>query len=140
VYRRILRKGTENFLQCVRVLGTPQPGVVYPPTAIAQLGQFIRTERYVLRAVPVRTAVPAGTNVNVNGVITPVIVDKELQLQRRYSDGVWRTVGTGRVVNGGKFTVVATPPGTATYSYRVYAPEDGFEMDGYSPVFTIRGT
>jgi hypothetical protein len=35
---------------------------------------------------------------------------------------------------------VATPPGKATYSYRVYAPGDAETVGGISKVFTIRGT
>jgi len=140
VYQRVLPQGGERFLQCARVVGTAQPGMSFTPTLIAGVSQFVRRQRYVIKAVPVRSAVPARTNVNVNGTITPHIASKQLRLQRRYPDGVWRTVNTGVVTNGGKFTVVATPPGKATYSYRVYAPTDDSVIAGYSPAFPIRGT
>jgi hypothetical protein len=57
-----------------------------------------------------------------------------------HSAGAWKTVNTGRVRTSGRFTIVATPPGKATYSYRVYAPGDADTVGGLSKTFIITGT
>jgi hypothetical protein len=140
-YQRTVPADQAEALHCVWVPG--QPGSQAPGwenrTIIAIDSQFVRYQKFSVGAVPAAASVPAGTNVNVNGNVTPVKPNKVLQLQR-YSGGRWKTVNTGRVRTSGRYTIVATPPGKATYSYRVYAPGDAETVGGISKVFTIRGT
>ncbi|MFG1605261.1 hypothetical protein [Actinoplanes sp. NPDC049265] len=109
------------------------------PTFIAGTSSAV-TYRYKVAAVPAATSVPAGTNVEVNGNLQPAQQRKELQLQRLYSGGEWRTVNRGSTRASSRFTIIATPPGSATYSYRVFAPAGDHRAAATSPVFTIRGT
>jgi hypothetical protein len=109
------------------------------PTFIAVTSSAV-TYRYKVTAVPADTSVPAGTNVEVNGNLQPAQQGKELELQRRYSDGEWRTVNRGKTRASSRFTLIATPPGAAAYSYRVLAPAEEQRVGATSPVFTIRGT
>jgi hypothetical protein len=141
IYRRTVPASQAPALHCVWV-----PGVSKTPvsgederTIIAIDAAHLRYQRYTVSAAPVKTAVPARTNVAVNGSASPVNKNKVMRLQR-YSGGAWNNVGTGLVRASGRYTVVATPPGKATYSYRVYAPGDGWAVGGTSKVFTIRGT
>ncbi|GLW33466.1 hypothetical protein [Actinoplanes regularis] len=140
-YQRTLSAANAQWLQCAWVPGVNQPTMPEPPTKIASDGGHVRTERYSVNATPAAKSVKAGTNVNINGGIKPNYVKGKLvQLQRLYADKTWRKVGTATVRASGRFTLVATPPGRATYSYRVYAPGDYAVVGGLSKVFTIRGT
>ncbi|OJF14738.1 hypothetical protein BG844_08325 [Couchioplanes caeruleus subsp. caeruleus] len=139
-YQRTLSAEVAQWLQCAWVPGVNQPTMPYPMTVIASDGGHVRTQRYSVGATPAATSVPAGTNVDVNGNVTPLQKGKVLQLQRLYPDNSWRKVNTGKVRDSGRYTIVATPPGKATYSYRVYAPGDDLAVGGVSKVFTIRGT
>ena len=140
-YQRTLSALEWQWLQCAWVPGVSQPTMPYPMTTIASDGGHVRTSRYSVSATPAATSAPVGTSVNVNGNISPTYnKDKILQLQRLYPDKTWRKVSTGKVRASGRYTVVATPGGKATYSYRVYAPGDIYAVGGTSRVFTIRGT
>jgi hypothetical protein len=137
-YQRTLSAASAPWLQCVWVPGATPPGGGEAPI-IAADSAFPRYSRFAVSAAPAKPAVPAGTNVDVNGSVRPVEVNKTVQLQR-LSGRVWRTVGTGRVRASGRYTVVATPPGRAAYSYRVYAPGDSWAVGGSSKAIPIRGT
>jgi hypothetical protein len=139
-YQRSLSAERRRWLQCAWVPGINQPTKPYPPTIIASDGGFVRTKRYSVSATPAAKSAPAGKNVNVNGSATPLHKGKLMHLQRLYADKTWRKVSTGTVRASGRFTIVASPPGKATYSYRVYAPGDTHAVGGLSKVFTIRGT
>ncbi|WP_125802732.1 hypothetical protein [Actinoplanes sp. ATCC 53533] len=139
-YQRTLSAERWQWAQCVWVPGINQPTMPYPPTMIASDSGGVRTQRYSVSATPAAKSVPAGTNVNVNGSATPLHKGKFMHLQRLYADKTWRKVSTGTVRASGRFTIVASPPGKATYSYRVYAPGDTYAVGGISKVFTIRGT
>ncbi|GAA3349685.1 hypothetical protein GCM10020358_72710 [Amorphoplanes nipponensis] len=140
IYQRTLNANEAQWLQCAWVTGTARPGVPWPPTMLAVDSAHVRYSRYAVSATPAATSVPAGTNVNVDGNVTPLAVGKTVRLQRLYPDNIWRQVSTGQVRASGRYTVVATPGGQATYSYRVYAPGDAAAVGGTSKVFTIRGT
>jgi hypothetical protein len=139
-YQRTLSAQEAQWLQCAWVPGVAQPTMPYPMTIIASDGGHIRTVRYSVGATPAATSAPAGTNVNVNGNVSPLHKGKVLQLQRLYADKTWHKVNTAKVRDSGRYTIAASPPGKATYSYRVYAPGDDFAVGGISKVFTIRGT
>lgn len=139
-YQRTISVQRRQWLQCAWVPGVNQPTMPDPPTIIASDGGHIRDKRYSVSATPAARSVRAGTNVNVDGSASPLHRGKILQLQRLYPDKTWRKVSTGKVRTSGRYTIVASPPGRATYSYRVYAPGDGYAVGGTSKVFTIRGT
>jgi hypothetical protein len=141
IYRRTVPASQAPFLHCAWVPGTSKTPVsgADERTVIAVDTAFLRYLRYAVSATPAKTAVPAGTTVNVNGSASPVNKNKVMRLQR-YTGGVWKNVSTGRVRASGRYTVPATPPGKAKYSYRVYAPGDGSAVGGTSKAFTIRGT
>jgi len=139
-YQRTLSAERRQWLQCVWVPGANQPTMPYPPTMIASEYGFVRSSRYSVSATPAARSAPAGTSVNVNGSATPLHKGKVMRLQRLYADKTWRNVSTGTVRASGRFTIVASQPGRATYSYRVYAPGDSYAVGGISKVFTIRGT
>ena len=107
-------------------------------TRIGGAGAFARY-KFVVSAKPAATAAAAGTNVAVDGQVAPATPGKVVQLQRRHG-AEWRTVGTAKTRASSRFTVVATPPGVGTWSYRVYAPGSPNRAGSMSAVFTIRGT
>lgn len=137
-YQRVLT-GAESTPggYCAWVAGDDSFRNVEYPTKIAAVNRSIRF-RYVVTAAPARTWVPAGTNVKVTGTAKPGAGYKTLQLQR-LSGGTWVTVNTTTVDPNGRYTVLATPPRRATFSYRVHAPADD-NAAGTSATFTIRGT
>ncbi len=139
IYRRTVP--ANPFPHCAWVPGTSRtPGSGDDDrTIIAIDSAFLRFQRYAVSAAPVKASVPARTNVEVNGSVSPVKTSKVMRLQR-YSGGTWKNVSAGQVRANGRYTVVATPPGKATYSYRVYAPGDELAVGSTSKVFTIRGT
>jgi hypothetical protein len=139
-YQRTLSAERRQWLQCAWVPGINQPTMPYPPTMIASEFGFVRSSRYSVSATPAARSAPAGTSVSVNGSATPLHKGKVMRLQRLYADKTWRNVSAGTVRTSGRFTLVASPPGRATYSYRVYAPGDSYAVGGLSKVFTIRGT
>lgn len=139
-YQRTLTPFVAQWLQCALVTGTAQPNMAYPPTIIAIDSGFVRYHRFSISAKPAAKSVRARKNVKVTGSISPVVPGKVLQLQRRYPNKTWRKVNTVKVLNNGRYTIVATPPGKGTYSYRIYAPGDTAAVGGTSKVFTIRGT
>jgi len=139
-YQRTLGAAEAQWLQCAWVPGSAQPGLPWPPTMLAVDSAHVRYTRYAVSATPAATSVPAGTNVNVDGSVSPLAVGKTVRLQRLYPDNTWRQVSTAQVRASGRYTAVATPAGQATYSYRVYAPGDALAVGGSSKVFTIRGT
>lgn len=95
--------------------------------------------KYVLTARPASASVPAGTNVAVTGTLTPAQADKEVELQRLYPGNRWTTVNRGKTNGRSQFSIVATPPGKQTYSYRVFAAEESNRDGNTSPTFTITG-
>lgn len=139
-YQRKLTSDGWGVGHCAWVPGTNQPNMPEPRTMIAADGGSVRRTRFAVGATPAATSAKAGTDVDVNGNVTPLVKGKVLQLQRLYPGNAWRTVSTGRVRDSGRYTLVATPPGKATYSYRVYAPGDANSVGGLSRTFTIRGT
>jgi hypothetical protein len=139
-YQRTLSAAQRQWLHCAWVPGVDQPTMPYPMTVIASDGGHVRTQRYAVSATPTAKSAPVGKSVNVNGSATPLHKGKVMQLQRLYPDKTWRKVSTAKVRDSGRFTLAASPPGKATYSYRVYAPGDGYAVGGVSKVFTIRGT
>jgi len=142
IFRRTVPGTQTQFQHCAWVPGLAEvnapPGFLNP-TMIAYDAQSVRARRFTVGAAPAKAAVAAGTNVDVNGVVTPVKPSKTLQLQR-LSGATWKTVNTGTVRSSGRYTIVATPPGRATYAYRVYAPGDADTVGATSKAFTIRGT
>ena len=109
-----------------------------PPTLISTTFQF-PTYRWAVTARPASSSAPAGTNVAVTGMLSPSSPNNtELQLQRLYNN-TWRTVNRGLTNQNSGFRILATPPGVATYSYRVLAPAENLRAAATSPVFTIRG-
>ncbi|MGW4942275.1 hypothetical protein ACWEOZ_11885 [Actinoplanes sp. NPDC004185] len=139
-YQRTLSAAQWQWVQCAWVPGVDQPTMPYPMTVIASDGGHVRTQRYAVSAAPAAKSAPVGENVNVNGRATPLHRGKVMQLQRLYADKTWRKVSTAKVRDSGRFTLVATPQGKTTYSYRVYAPGDDYAVGGVSRTFTIRGT
>jgi hypothetical protein len=113
------------------------PGQI--PTYIA-IATTLITYRTKITATPARTSVRAGTDVEVSGNLQPEQQGTEVELQRLYRDGGWRTVNRARTRPSSRFTVIATPPGRATHSYRVLVRADGDRPAATSPAFTIRGT
>jgi hypothetical protein len=141
-YQRALTAAVaDNWLTCAYVLGpeVPSPAGRPTPTFIASDARFVR-HKYIVTGVPAEKSVKRGTNVNVNGTLRPNWQGKTISLQRLYPGKVWRTVNTGRVSSRARFTIVATPPGKGTYTYRTYAPGDVANDGNTSAPFTIRGT
>ena len=126
--------------RCAFVVGRQPAGMTWPLTVIHSVEAQIRYRKYAVGAAPAATSVPYGTNVNVNGNLVPPTYFKAIHLQRLYGGGVWRTVNTATVRQSGRFTVVATVPGKATYSYRVWVPGDLNVVGTVSKVFKIRGS
>lgn len=124
---------------CAWIDGDDVPG--QRPTTIAP-AVATATFRWALQAWPLTDSVPAGENVAVFGHLQPLTADDlPVHLQRRYPDGVWRTVNRGTTTDDSQtFSILATPPGVGTYSYRVLAPAREHRVAATSPVFTIRGT
>ncbi|GAA3932437.1 hypothetical protein Aau02nite_17170 [Amorphoplanes auranticolor] len=139
-YQRTLSAARWQWAQCAWVPGVDQPTMPYPPTVIARDSGGVRTMRYSVSATPAAKSAPVGKNVDVNGSATPLHKGKVMHLQRLYADKTWRKVNSATVRTSGRFTLVASPPGKATYSYRVYAPGDSYAVGSLSKVFSIRGT
>ena len=141
IHQRILSVAEATALTCAWAPGTSKNpvGTEEDRTVIAVDAAHVRYSRYKVGATPARTTAPAGTSVDVNGSAAPVNAGKVIRLQR-YTGGAWKNVNTGQVRKSGRYTVVATPPGKGSYSYRVYAPGDYLAVGGTSKAFTIRGT
>ena len=138
VWTRALPAGNyDEFIHCAWFTGENIPE--QPATRIAPVNGE-PNYRYLITATPASATAPAGTNVAVTGTVRPYASGKEVQLQRLYAANDWRTVSRGTADSSSKFRINATPPGTATYSYRVFAPAQEHRVAAYSPVFTIRGT
>lgn len=137
VYSEVLPNGTHVYLQCAWITSDNIPE--QPATMISPSFQS-PTYRWSVTARPASSSVPAGTNVAVTGTLAPENSDFEVQLQRLYPDNSWRTVNRARTGANSGFSVLATPPGVGTYSYRVFAPASELRVANTSPVFTIRGT
>ena len=108
-------------------------------TRIAPVSAHV-TYRFVVTAAPVSTSVGGGTDVRVDGTLLPRTGGKEVELQRLYGGDDWRTVNRGATDAESRIRLVATPPGTGTYSYRVFAPAQPHRAAAFSEVFQIRGT
>ncbi|GAA3918245.1 hypothetical protein [Actinoplanes auranticolor] len=140
LFRRTVPAAQTQWLHCAWV-----PGASRPPTngddrrhGHRRDAAFLRYSRYKVSAEPAAATAPAGSNVDVDGSASPVNKGKVIRLQR-YTGGAWKNVNSGLVRASGRFTVVATPPGKATYSYRAHAPGDTKAVGSLSKVFTIRG-
>ncbi|MEU8610268.1 hypothetical protein AB0C29_19980 [Actinoplanes sp. NPDC048791] len=139
-FRRTVPANQAEALHCVWVPGTSRkPTGQDERTIIAIDAAHLRYSRFKVSAAPAKAAAPAGSAVDVTGSVSPLNKGKVIRLQR-YTGGAWKNVNTGRVRASGRYTVVATPPGKASYSYRVYAPGDAYAVGGSSKAFTIRGT
>ena len=110
-----------------------QPATIIAPTYL------FPNYRWSVTARPASTSVPAGTNVAVTGTLEPDGSGTEVQLQR-LTGSTWRTVNRGTTGGENRFSILATPPGVGTYSYRALAPGNPSRTGATSPVFTIRGT
>ncbi len=95
--------------------------------------------QYLVSAKPAATAVPAGTNVEVTGNVTPAVEGKTVNLQR-LTGTTWRTVNTAVTRASSRYTLVATPSGTVAWTYRVQVADGERRVGNTSPTFTIRGT
>ncbi|MEU4423293.1 hypothetical protein AB0F81_21920 [Actinoplanes sp. NPDC024001] len=139
-FKRTISAWQSQWLQCVWVPAANQPGLMWPPSVIAVDSGFVRTKQYSVTAKPAVTSVKAGKSVKVKGKIRPKVKGKVVQLQRYYkTKKVWRTVNTAKVRADGTYTVLATPKGKATYTYRVYVAGDQSVVGNVSKKFKIRG-
>ncbi|MEU4423292.1 hypothetical protein AB0F81_21915 [Actinoplanes sp. NPDC024001] len=139
-YKRTISAWQAQWVQCARVPGVNQPGMVWPPTVITSVGGFVRTTQYSVTAKPAVTSVKAGKSVKVKGTVRPKVKGKVVQLQRYYkAKKVWRTINTAKARADGTYTVLATPKAKATYTYRVYVAGDVDVVGNVSKKFTIRG-
>lgn len=134
-YQRTRAAGYRTVLHCVWVPGTAPAGS--PLVVVTAVSGFPRTSKYAT-SVAAAASVKAGRNVNVTGSVSPVRAGKVVQLQR-LSGKTWRTVNTAKVRTSGRYTLVATPAGKATYQYRVYVPGDERVVGTYSKTVKIRG-
>jgi hypothetical protein len=128
---------TSDAGSCAWIVGDAvpeQPGTIIAPVYVFPV------YRWSVAARPARSSAPAGSNVTVTGTLAPSGCNLEVQLQRRYPDGNWRTVNRATAANCTDFSVVATPPSVATHSYRVFAPARSDRVSATSPIFTLRGT
>jgi hypothetical protein len=82
--------------------------------------------KFVVGATAARTPVCTGQSVAITGNVLPApeydsrySYDRRIFLQRLVS-GEWRTVGTSRVRQSGRYTLTATPPTVGNHRYRVY--------------------
>jgi hypothetical protein len=103
--------------------------------------------RSVTRTIKVRpkatlsasaTTVKSGATVKLTTKVAPKLAGKEVLLQRRKSDGSWKTVQKGKLdaTSARTFSVKAS---TSTKgSYRVFVPKSDIHADGVSPVVTIK--
>ncbi len=137
-YARTLSWAQRSVIHCAWVAGVSQPGVNAGTTVIANDSGYAKTKKFTV-SVTAAASVKAGHNLNVTGSVSPVKTGKTIQLQRYISGRTWRTVGTAQVRASGRYTLIATPPGKATYQYRVYAPGDYNTVGSVSKTVKIRG-
>ncbi len=136
-YQRTLASKYRSVVHCVFVSGALQPGTDPWASVITWDVNSVRAKKYVVYIAAPASA-KAGQDVTITGALSPVFHAKTLQLQR-YVSGTWRTVNTTQVRASGRYTVIATPPGKATYQYRVYAPGDDKTVGAYSKTVKISG-
>lgn len=135
VYTRTLPAGViQDWVSCAWATADGQPA-----TRIAQVSARL-TYRFAITAAAQSTSVKARTDVAVNGTLQPRAQGKEVELQRLYPGNEWRTVNRGVTDGESRIRLLATPPGTGTYSYRLFAPAQTNRAAAFSEVFTIRGT
>ena len=94
----------------------------------------------IVSAAPSKTSAPVGTIVPVNGSVAGAPANCPVNLQRLYGATQWRTVGTAKVRQSGRFTVNAQPAYKGQIPYRVSFPACYNFAAGISKVFSIRGT
>ncbi|MEV6636890.1 hypothetical protein AB0M54_39760 [Actinoplanes sp. NPDC051470] len=137
-FRSTLPAATYDQGHCAWISGDNVPR--QNPTLIAPTFQA-PAYRWSVTGKPARASAPAGTNVAVTGSLVPIApFGTTVQLQRRYSDNTWHTVNTARTDGNSQYSTLATPPGVATYTYRVFVPAIESRAAGTSATFTIRGT
>lgn len=137
-FRSALPAGTWTYGHCAWI---STDNVPQQPTTIFLSSFKFPVYQWKVSAAPARTSAPAGTNVAVTGSLVPIApFGTTVQLQRRYSDNTWHTVNTARTDGNSQYSTLATPPGVATYTYRVFVPAIESRAAGTSATFTIRGT
>ncbi len=93
----------------------------------------------IVSATPAKTSAPVGSIVPVNGTVLGPPNACPVNLQRLYGATAWRTVGTAKVRQSGRFTVNAQPAYKGYIPYRVAFPACTNYRAGVSKTFTIRG-
>jgi hypothetical protein len=93
----------------------------------------------IVAATPSKAGAPVGTIVPVNGTVAGAPANCAVNLQRLYGATQWRTVGTAKVRQSGRFTVNAQPAYKGLIPYRVSFPACYNFTAGLSKVFYIRG-
>jgi hypothetical protein len=119
-----------DFLNCLILPGNP--------SSINGLGFFVARPG-IVAAVPSKTSAPVGSLVPVNGSVAGSPYGCTVNLQRLYGATAWRTVGTAKVRQSGRFTLTAQPAYKGLISYRVSFPACSPYVAGVSKAFSIRG-
>ncbi|MGW6281955.1 hypothetical protein [Kribbella sp. NPDC055071] len=122
--------GAANFLNCLILPGNP--------SGINGLGFFVARPG-IVAAAPSKTSAPVGSLVPVNGSVAGPPSGCPVNLQRLYGATAWRTVGTTKVRQSGRFTLTAQPAYKGPISYRVSFPACTPYVAGVSKAFSIRG-
>ena len=94
---------------------------------------------YTIRRPSGEKSAPVGTIVPVNGTVSGAPNYCPVNLQRLYGATAWRTVGTAKVRQSGRYTVNAQPAYKGNIPYRVSFPRCGNFLAGISRTFTIKG-
>jgi hypothetical protein len=100
---------------------------------------FFVFRQVAVSAVPSRTSAPVGTIVGVNGSVSGAPSSCPVNLQRLYGATQWRTVGTAKVRDSGRFTLSAQPAYRGQIPYRVSFPVCPNFAAALSRTFSIRG-
>ncbi|MFK4083418.1 hypothetical protein ACI2LF_04875 [Kribbella sp. NPDC020789] len=122
--------GSGEYLNCLQIPAQPSPS--------AFLSLFINRPG-IVSATPSKTSAPVGTIVPVNGTVAGAPSNCSVNLQRLYGATAWRTVGTAKIRQSGRFTVNAQPAYRGFIPYRVSFPACYNYKAGVSKVFTIKG-
>lgn len=119
-----------GYLNCLLLPGNP--------TSLGGLGFFV-ARPLIISAAPAKTSAPVGSLVAVNGSVAGAPSSCAVNLQRLYGATVWRTVGTAKVRQSGRFTLTAQPAYKGLIPYRVSFPACRGTVTGVSKTFYIRG-
>ncbi len=118
-------------VNCVRLRG--------PAFDILGLG-WIVARPGIVGATPSKTSAKVGTIVPVNGTVRGSPHNCKLELQRLRGASQWRGVSQTKVLQNGRYTVLAQPPAVGNNVYRVSFPACYQFRAGVSKSFVIRGT